>query len=217
MCAGACGCLPGAAGYDAALSASPDCKQSGFRITKKYVKKTKEETAMLKTGVAKALSDQVTAEYYSAYLYLAMSACADRMGFKGAANWLFVQAQEETAHGTHLYQHLLERGATPVFADIKAPDTSWSSIREIFEKVLAHERHVTELINGIASLALRENDHATYNFIMWYVNEQVEEEASAEELLTKITFIGDKPDLLYNLNTELGTRVFTDPFAATTN
>jgi ferritin len=172
---------------------------------------------MLKDSVAKALSDQVNAEYYSAYLYLAMSACADRMGFKGVANWLFVQAQEETAHGTHLYQHLLERGATPVFADIKAPVASYAGIKEIFEKVLSHERHVTELINGIASLAMHENDHATYNFIMWYVNEQVEEESSAEEILTKIRFIGDKLDLLYNLNAELGARVFTDPFAATAN
>ncbi|MDR2124669.1 MAG: ferritin [Desulfovibrio sp.] len=172
---------------------------------------------MLKDSVVKALSDQVNTEYYSAYLYLAMSASADRMGFKGVANWLFVQAREETAHGTHLYQHLLGRGATPFFADIKAPETAYAGIREIFEKVLAHERHVTELINGIASLAVREDDHATYNFIMWYVNEQVEEEASAEEILTKIRFVGDKLDQLYILNTELGARVFTDPFAATAN
>jgi ferritin len=168
---------------------------------------------MLKDTVAEALSKQVTAEYYSAYLYLAMSANAERTGFKGIANWLFVQAREEVAHGTHICRHILERGAAPAFSDIKAPETSYPGVRAIFEKVLSHERHVTGLINDIASLAVRENDHATYNFIMWYVNEQVEEEANAGELLTRIDLIGDRPDLLYSLNTELAARVFVDPFA----
>ena len=168
---------------------------------------------MLKASLSKVLSEQVNAEYYSAYLYLAMSACADRMGFKGFANWLFVQAQEEMAHGTHIYQHLLERGATPVFADIKLPQTEFKSIEEIYAKTVSHEEHVTELINNIASIALRENDHATYNFILWYVNEQIEEEAAANDLLTKVRLIGDNTALLYNLDTELAARIFVDPFA----
>ena len=170
---------------------------------------------MLKTSLSNVLSEQVNAEYYSAYLYLTMSAYADRAGFKGFANWLFVQAQEEMAHGTHIFQHLLERGATPSFADISVPQTEFKSIEEVFAKTLAHEQHVTELINNIASIAMRENDHATYNFILWYVNEQIEEEATADELLTKIRLIGDNTALLYNLDTELAARVFNDPFAAT--
>ncbi|MDR2799662.1 MAG: ferritin [Desulfovibrio sp.] len=170
---------------------------------------------MLKKTVAKALSEQVTAEYYSAYLYLAMSAYADRAGFKGTANWLYVQAQEETAHGTHILQHLLGRGAMPAFGEIKSPPSSFKDIREVFEKVLAHEQTVTGLIDKIASIALREGDHATYNFIMWYVNEQVEEEANASEILSKVTLVGENTALLYSIDAELGTRVFTDPFAAT--
>ena len=169
---------------------------------------------MLKTSLSQVLSEQVNAEYYSAYLYLAMSAYADRAGFKGISNWFFVQAQEETAHGTHIYQHLLERGATPSFADIKVPQTDFKSIEEVFAKTLAHEQHVTELINNIASIALRENDHATYNFILWYVNEQVEEEATADELLTKVRLIGNNTALLYNLDAELAARVFNNPFTA---
>ena len=169
---------------------------------------------MIKVSISNVLSEQVNAEYYSAYLYLTMSAYADRAGFKGIANWLFVQAQEEMAHGTHIYQHLLERGATPSFAEIKLPPTHFDSIQAVFEKVLSHEQHVTSLIDNIATIALSENDHATYNFILWYVNEQIEEEATADELLTKIKMVGDNTALLYNLDAELATRVFSDPFAA---
>jgi ferritin len=163
--------------------------------------------------LVKALNDQVNAEYYSAYLYLAMSAYADRTGFKGIANWLFIQAQEEMAHGTRIYQHILERGGTPAFADIKTPETSFGSIKQIFEKVLSHERMVTERIHKIATLAQQEQDHATYAFIVWYVNEQVEEEASAEELVARVSLIADDPRLLYDLDASLAARTFTNPFA----
>ena len=170
---------------------------------------------MLKPSLSKVLSEQVNAEYYSAYLYLTMSAYADRSGFKGFANWFFVQAQEEMAHGTHIYQHLLERGAMPTFADVKVPQNDFNSLEETFAKTLAHEQHVTELMNNIASIALNEHDHATYNFIMWFINEQVEEEANADELLTKVRLIGNNTALLYNLDAELATRVFVNPFPVT--
>ena len=170
---------------------------------------------MIKDVLAKALSDQVNAEYYSAYLYLTMSAYADRLGYKGAANWLFVQAREETAHGTHIYQYLLDRGVVPSFSDIKAPQGSYGNLKDIFEKVLSHERHVTELVNNIATLAQSEKDHAAYDFITWFVNEQVEEEANADELVVKLNNIGGNSGLLYFLDAELGARQFVDPFAGT--
>ena len=170
---------------------------------------------MLKDTVLKALSDQVNAEYYSAYLYLAMSACADRMSFKGAANWLFVQFQEEMAHGTHIYQHILERGGMPSFGKIDPPEADFASLTDIYQKVLSHEQHVTELINNIATLAMQENDHSTYNFIMWFVNEQVEEEANADEILSKLRFMKDDASLHLNLDATLAQRVFVDPFPPT--
>jgi ferritin len=168
---------------------------------------------MIKESVLKALSDQVNAEYFSAYLYLGMSAYADRAGFKGVANWLFVQAKEEMAHGTHIYQYILERGAAPSFADIKAPQLSFGNIKDVFDRVLAHEQGVSERINKIASLARDEGDHAAYNFIMWYVNEQVEEETSVEEIIAKINLTGNNTGLFYSIDAELGGRTFTDPFA----
>ena len=169
---------------------------------------------MVKEVVLKILNEQVNAEYYSAYYYLSMSAFADRAGFKGVANWLFIQAQEEMAHGTHIYQHILERGAVPSFAAIQLPPVTFDGIRDVFEKVMLHEQHVTELINNIATIAVRENDHATYQFILWYVNEQVEEEANADEILSKIRMTGDNLSLLYNLDASLEARTFTNPFAA---
>lgn len=172
---------------------------------------------MLKESLAKALSEQVNAEYYSAYLYLSMSTYAHRAGFKGFANWLFVQVQEELAHAVHIYQYILDRSSPVAFSSIAVPPTAFDGLKSVFEKVLAHEQHVTDLINNIATVAQRENDHASYNFIMWFVNEQVEEEANAEEILSKIRLMGDNSALLYALDTELAARVYVDPFATGAN
>ena len=168
---------------------------------------------MLSEKLAKALSDQVNAEYYSAYLYLAMSASADQLGLKGASSWLFCQAQEELAHGTHIYQYVLERGAAPAFAAIDLPPTSYKDISEIFEMVYAHEQKVTKSINAIATLAMQESDHACYQFIMWFVSEQVEEEASASDVLTKINLTEGNPGMLLSFDNELKARVFVNPFS----
>jgi ferritin len=141
-----------------------------------------------------------------------MSAYADRAGFKGIANWLFVQAREETAHANRMCQYILERGASPYFADIKAPQLSLASITEVFEMTLSHEQHVSELINRIAALALGESDHATYAFIQWYISEQVEEVAKADEIVTQARAIGNNTALMYQLDAKLAKREFADPF-----
>lgn len=169
---------------------------------------------MLSKELCNALSDQVNAEYYSAYLYLAMSAAADQMGLKGAASWMFAQAQEEMAHGTRIYQYILERSEAPAFAAIEQPPTAYADIHEIFAAAFAHEQTVTGRINAIASLAMREGDHACYQFMMWFVNEQVEEEASASEILDKLRLVEGNKGMLLALDNELGARVFVDPFAA---
>ena len=170
---------------------------------------------MISEKLANALSDQVNAEYYSAYLYLIMSAAADKIGLKGAANWLFVQAQEEIAHGTHMYEYILERGALPTFAAIELPPVSFAELGEIFEKVLEHEQKVTQRINTLATIAMQEADHAGYMFMMWFVNEQVEEESGVTAILDKLSFIGDNKGLLLNLDAELAARVFVNPFPVT--
>jgi len=172
---------------------------------------------MLSDNLTKALSDQVNAEYYSAYLYLSLSAAAGRLGLKGAANWLFIQSREEMAHGTHMYEYILERGATPSFAAIEQPPALSDGLKEIFEMVLSHEQKVTQRINALATLAMQEFDHASYQFMMWYVDEQVEEEAGVNEVLDKLRLIGDNKGLLLALDNEFAARVFVPPFPAKTN
>ena len=169
---------------------------------------------MLSESVTQSLNEQINAEYYSAYLYHSMSACMERDALKGAANWLFVQAKEEMAHGINIYQYVLDRGAVPVLSAIRQPTAAFADMKEVFEAVLEHEQKVTGLINNIASLAMRENDHACYQFIMWYVNEQVEEESNASDILSKIQLIGDDSGLLLNLDNELAARTYVNPFPA---
>jgi len=171
---------------------------------------------MLGEKLLNALSKQINAEYYSSYRYLTMSASADQMGLKGTANWLFAQAQEELAHGTRIYQYILERGEKPDFAAIALPPASFTDINKIFEEVLAHEQKVTQSINAIATLAMQESDHACYQFMMWFVNEQVEEEASASDILDKLKMIGEDKGMQLNLDNELGQRIFVNPFPTPT-
>lgn len=172
---------------------------------------------MLSEKLTEALSKQVTAEYYSAYLYLSMSAAADKLGLKGAAHWLFVQAQEEAAHGTNIFKYILERGVAPKLTAIEQPPESFGSIGEIYEKVHEHELKVSKSINAIATIAMQENDHACYQFAMWYVNEQVEEESNVTNILDKLRLIGENSGLLLTFDNELAARVFVDPFPAAAN
>ncbi|MCL2062793.1 MAG: ferritin [Candidatus Cloacimonetes bacterium] len=167
---------------------------------------------MLSEKLAKLLNEQVNAEYFSAYLYHSMSACMEKIALKGTAHWLFSQAKEEMAHGINIYQYILDRGAIPVLTDIAQPRTTFEDIKEVFEAVLEHEQKVTRLINNIATIAMQENDHACYQFIMWYVNEQVEEESNASDILSKIEMIGNDKGLLLALDNELATRTFVNPF-----
>ena len=167
---------------------------------------------MISEKLAKALSDQVNAELYSAYLYLSMSAYAEDSGLNGIANWLYVQSREEMAHGINMYQFILDRDAVPSFPAIDPPDANYTGIDDIFNKVLAHERKVTAGINNIATLAMKENDHASYQFIMWYVNEQVEEESTADDIIDRINLIGEDKGKLLHLDNELAVRMYTNPF-----
>ncbi len=169
---------------------------------------------MLSKNLTALMSAQVTEEYGSAYLYLAMSAYADRLGFPGFANWFHVQAQEELAHGTHLFEHILERGEKPELGALAAPKSDFTSLLDAFEQTLKHEQYITGRINKLASAALQEQDHASYQFLQWYVTEQIEEEANAELLLQKVRHIGDNAGLLYALDQQLATRVFVNPFPA---
>lgn len=162
---------------------------------------------MLKEKVLEALNQQLNEELYSYYLYLSMSAHFDRLTLKGISNWFAVQAQEEMFHSMKFYNYILERGGDIELKAIAAPPKSWKSSLEIFENVLKHECYISECINKLVDLAISERDHATNAFLQWYVNEQVEEEASADEALSKFKLVDGNPSGLFMVDAEMGTRV----------
>lgn len=170
---------------------------------------------MLGDKMEQALNDQVNAELYSAYLYLAMAAHFQAVNLPGFANWMRVQTQEELFHAVKFYDFILQRGGRVSLTAIGAPPPKWNSPREAFEATLAHEQKVTARINRLVELAWEEKDHATYNFLQWFVSEQVEEEANAHELVQKLKLMGDDKSALFMLDRELATRVFVPPASGT--
>jgi ferritin len=162
----------------------------------------------------KALNSQINAEMYSSYLYLAMEAYFQSTSLKGFAAWMRAQAKEELMHAMKFYDFTNERGGKVILEAIAKPESSWTSPLAVFEAVLRHEKHVTSLINNLVDLAISEKDHATNNFLQWFVAEQVEEEASAGEVVEKLKLIKDNTSGLFMIDAELGKRVFTMPSAA---
>ncbi|MGI6091905.1 MAG: ferritin [Veillonellaceae bacterium] len=168
---------------------------------------------MINQKMQDAINSQIQAEFYSAYLYLSMSAYCESKSLKGFANWLNVQYQEENSHAMMLLNYLLERGGKVRLDTIDAPPSEFGTITELFEKVLTHEQHVTSLINKLYETAVSEKDFAAQIFLQWFINEQVEEEASVGEVLDKLSVIGEKTvDILY-LDKELSVRTFVPPTA----
>lgn len=163
---------------------------------------------MLKQKVLDALNEQLNLELQSAYLYYAMAAYFEDVNLKGFANWMIVQAQEEITHAHRIYNYVIDRGSKPRFDAADAPKQEWNSPLDTVTDAYNHECHVSERINECVSLAVKENDHSTNTMLQWFVNEQVEEEANADELVQKLKLIGDNPGALFLLDTELAKRGF---------
>jgi ferritin len=168
---------------------------------------------MLSQKMEQALNQQLNAELYSAYLYLSMAAYYSSINFNGFANWMTVQNLEETMHGMKFYNYINERGGRIKLEQIETPPHTWSSPLEVFEETLKHEEKVTGLIHNLVDLAIAERDHAANAFLQWFIIEQVEEEASANEIIQNLKLAGNDPHALFMLDRELGTRVFTPPAA----
>ncbi len=161
---------------------------------------------MLSDNMEKALNKQINKELYSSYLYFAMAADLEDKGYAGTAHWMESQAQEEISHAMRIYNFINERGGRAVLEAIDKPKKEWSSIKEIFEDSLEHEQKITASINALMDIAIEENDYATKSFLNWFVDEQVEEEDTVNEILDKINLIEDSKNGMYNLDKELGQR-----------
>ncbi|MHC4343371.1 MAG: ferritin [Planctomycetota bacterium] len=166
---------------------------------------------MIGKKMQNALNEQVNAELYSAYLYLAMEAFFESANLPGFANWMRVQTQEELSHAMKIYDYVGERGGRVTLKQIAGPPTEWDSPLAAFEAVSEHEQKVTGLINELVNLAIQEKDHAANMFLQWFVNEQVEEEKNADEIVQKLKLMADAPGAMYMLDNEMAQRIYTPP------
>jgi len=168
---------------------------------------------MLDSKIQNALNEQINAEMFSAYLYLAMVAYFNDLGLSGFAVWMTSQAQEEMVHAMKFFNYIVERGGRIELLQIEKPQAEWDSPIAAFQDAYKHEQYITGRINDLVNLAIEIKDHATNQMLQWFVEEQVEEEASADEVVQKLAYVQDAPGGIYMIDKELGARVplFTMP------
>lgn len=168
---------------------------------------------MMKPQMLEAFNRQIGHEYYSSYLYLSMAAWCEEHGLPGMAQWMQVQAQEEIAHALRFFNFIYDRGGKVVLGEIAAPPREWADPLALFGAVAAHEAGVTDSINHLVDLSLANSDHASWQFLQWFIGEQVEEEASVAALIDQLRLIGDHGPSLLILDKELGQRpaILIDP------
>jgi len=150
-----------------------------------------------------ALNAQVKKEAYASFLYLAMASWLDNKGLNGAAQFMYRQTEEEHSHMMRIFNYLLEMDSIAIVPSISQPPADYKSVQAVFEESYAHEQEITASINDLVNMSIRENDHATNNFLQWYVEEQREEETLMRTIIDKISLIGDGPQSLYFIDKEL--------------
>ena len=172
---------------------------------------------MLSKNLNDALNKQINAEAYSGYLYLAMSAWCNEKDLKGFAHWFTIQAREEFFHSSKIFDFLTSLDEKITLNAIDKPLSSWKSMRDVFDAVLAHEQKVTGMIDGLMNIAKKENEHKVEIFLQWFVNEQIEEESSAKDAISQLKLIGNDGHGLYQMDQTMGSRILgPDALAAMT-
>ena len=161
---------------------------------------------MISQKMTDAINDQIKAEFESAYLYLAMSAYLEDKNLEGMAHWMRQQFKEEAEHAEKFMKHLYKRGARVILEAVSKPAADFGSPLDVFKAVLKHERLVSDRINKLMDLAKEEKDYASQSMLTWFIDEQVEEEASVENVIHKLEFAGDPNAGIYLLDKELGQR-----------
>ena len=169
---------------------------------------------MISKKMQNAFNDQIAAEFYSAHLYLAMAAYLADSDLPGFSNWMRIQYQEEVFHGMKMFDFVIERDGRALVKSWEEPKAKWKDPIDVFTDVYKHEQKVTSLIHNLVDIALKEKDHATYSFLQWFVDEQVEEEANAKGIVQQLKMLGDSKSGLFQVDRELAARVFVPPVTA---
>lgn len=161
---------------------------------------------MISNKLRDALNKQVNEELQSYYIYLGIAAYFEEKNLNGFAHWMHLQAEEERNHAMRIYNFLYDRGARVNLLPLDAPPAQWASPLAAFEQALEHERKISGMIHNLVDLAVAEKDHPTQAFLQWFVNEQVEEEAAADDIIQQLKLVGDAPTGIFLLDRELAQR-----------
>ncbi|HEY5615320.1 MAG TPA: ferritin [Bacteroidota bacterium] len=161
---------------------------------------------MLSKSMLKALNEQVNQELYASYLYLSMSAHFESANLPGFALWMQVQSKEENGHAMKIYKYIHNRGDRVMLEAIDKPPSSFKKPLDVMKQALEHEKKVTGLITRLYEVAMKEKDYPTQVMLQWFINEQVEEEKTASDIIELLKQVGDAPAGLIMLDRQLGAR-----------
>lgn len=161
---------------------------------------------MLDPKIQDALNGQINNEFYAAYLYLSMSAYFQSINLDGFAHWMRMQREEEIAHGMRIFDYVVDRDGRIELQALAKPPKDFDSALDVMRQALAHEQKVTGRINELYELAVEKKDYPTQGLLQWFITEQVEEEATAGQLVDQLELVGDNSAALLMLDRELGGR-----------
>ena len=164
---------------------------------------------MISDKIRDILNEQINKEFYSAYLYLSMSAYFSEIGLYGFSNWAKVQSKEEIDHGMILFEYVLGRNSQIHLGQLSAPNFDMNTPLEVFEQIYKRERSITSAIDCVANMSEGECDLSTRNFIDWYLKEQIEEEATVSRIIAKLKAFGAEKSALYLIDRELASREYS--------
>lgn len=161
---------------------------------------------MLSKTIQDAINEQIKDEFFASMLYLSMSAYFEDQNLPGCAKWMRMQSEEERTHAMKFFDYVNDRGGRVKLQGIGDPAVEFASVLDVFEKALAHEQKVTASINNIYALAVKENDYPTQVMLNWFVEEQVEEEKNASDVIALLKMAGESGHALIMLDRQLGSR-----------
>lgn len=158
---------------------------------------------MISKKLETAINEQLVKEIYSSNLYLSMSGYFHSISLSGMADWMRNQSKEELLHAYKLFDFVLARGGVPTIGEIDSPPNKWENPLDGFQVALEHEKLITKSINDLARLAQKEKDLSLEVLLHWFINEQVEEEATVQELVDRLKLAADSPGGLFILDNEM--------------
>ena len=161
---------------------------------------------MINKTIQDAINEQINKEMFSSYLYLSMAAYFESTGLPGAAKWMHVQAGEENEHAMKFFGHLVDRGGKVVLGAIAAPENEWAGPMAAFKAVLEHEQFISKSIHDLYELASQQKDYPLQVLLQWYINEQVEEEKNASDIIASMSRIEAHETAVLQLDHQLAKR-----------